>query len=270
MSKFNYYHGGSAARKNFSGAGGGVSLDYKFKISNADTTPNFAENKIVAGANVTLTKNNAGANETITISTPTPTTLDYKTKISSADSTPNFVENKIVAGSNITITKNNTGANESLTIAATAQPTSQKDYTFNFGTGLAIAAGVFLVPGTAASSFPTNGMGFYIPAACTIKDLSICLDKVLTFGTSESITFKIRKITADGSRSTEIARTSGTELASVTLTGKNTAGAYVYYWGAAATNLNVALVAGDMIFLVCDASTINACTGASATIQIST
>jgi hypothetical protein len=49
-------------------AGGGGGVDEKVKISSADTTPNFLENKITAGANITLTKQNAGANETIEIS----------------------------------------------------------------------------------------------------------------------------------------------------------------------------------------------------------
>ena len=37
------------------------------RISGGDTTPNYLLNKLVAGAGVTLTKNNPGANETITI-----------------------------------------------------------------------------------------------------------------------------------------------------------------------------------------------------------
>lgn len=37
------------------------------KISGADTTPKFLEDKIVAGSNVTITKNNTGANESLTI-----------------------------------------------------------------------------------------------------------------------------------------------------------------------------------------------------------
>lgn len=41
-------------------------------ISSADTTPSYLENKIVAGNQITITKNNTGANETLTIATVLP------------------------------------------------------------------------------------------------------------------------------------------------------------------------------------------------------
>lgn len=41
---------------------------YFAKVSSGDTTPGYLFSKLVAGANITLTKNNPGANETITIS----------------------------------------------------------------------------------------------------------------------------------------------------------------------------------------------------------
>ncbi len=40
---------------------------YKTKISSGDTTQGYLFDKLVAGSNITLTKNNAGANETLTI-----------------------------------------------------------------------------------------------------------------------------------------------------------------------------------------------------------
>lgn len=42
-------------------------LPFKIKITAADTSPNYIWSKLVAGSNITLTKNNPGANETITI-----------------------------------------------------------------------------------------------------------------------------------------------------------------------------------------------------------
>ena len=49
------------------GTGGGGSDDKKVKISSADTTPNFLENKIVAGNAIVITKLNTGANEQLEI-----------------------------------------------------------------------------------------------------------------------------------------------------------------------------------------------------------
>lgn len=48
-------------------SGGGGGSDEKVKISSADTTTNFLENKLVAGTNITLNKLNTGANEQIEI-----------------------------------------------------------------------------------------------------------------------------------------------------------------------------------------------------------
>jgi hypothetical protein len=43
-----------------------------FKVSSADTTAAYAENKIIAGTNIVITKTNTGANETLVFSTSLP------------------------------------------------------------------------------------------------------------------------------------------------------------------------------------------------------
>lgn len=40
---------------------------FKLKVTSADTTGDYLQSKLVAGSNITITKNNAGANETLTI-----------------------------------------------------------------------------------------------------------------------------------------------------------------------------------------------------------
>ena len=47
---------------------GGTASDEKVKISSADTTTGYLEDKVTAGTGVTITKQNTGANETIEIS----------------------------------------------------------------------------------------------------------------------------------------------------------------------------------------------------------
>lgn len=44
-----------------------AATDEKAKVSSGDTTPGFIQEKLLAGTNITLTKNNAGGNETLTI-----------------------------------------------------------------------------------------------------------------------------------------------------------------------------------------------------------
>lgn len=50
-----------------SGTAGGPGTDELVKVSSNDTTGNYLLNKLVAGANITLTENNNGGNESITI-----------------------------------------------------------------------------------------------------------------------------------------------------------------------------------------------------------
>jgi hypothetical protein len=94
-----------------------AATDEKAKVSSNDTTPGFLNGKLVAGANVTLTENNDGGNETLTIAA-TFTDVDDKAKVSSNDTTSGFLNGKLIAGTNITFTENNDGGNETLTIAA--------------------------------------------------------------------------------------------------------------------------------------------------------
>jgi|TARA_R110000744_G_scaffold38382_2_gene87901 hypothetical protein len=54
-----------------------VTLDGKAKVSTNDTTPNFLENKIVAGSNITVATLNDGGNETVQITgSAVPTTIE--------------------------------------------------------------------------------------------------------------------------------------------------------------------------------------------------
>ena len=89
----------------------------KSKVSSNDTTAGYLNGKLVAGANVTLTENNNGGDETLTIAANF-TDVDDKAKVSSNDTTAGYLNGKLVAGTNITLTENNNGGNETLTIAA--------------------------------------------------------------------------------------------------------------------------------------------------------
>ena len=53
-----------------------VTLDGKAKVSTNDTTPNFLENKIVAGSNITVAVLNDGGNETVQITATVPATIE--------------------------------------------------------------------------------------------------------------------------------------------------------------------------------------------------
>lgn len=85
--------------------------DHKVAISSADTAANYLENKLVAGTNVTLTKQNTGGNENIKIDVPS-SLEDHKVLDTAADTTPGFLNSKIIAGIAMSSTIINPGANE--------------------------------------------------------------------------------------------------------------------------------------------------------------
>lgn len=86
----------------------------KVKVSSGDTTTNYLVNKVLEGTGITVTKENAGANEDLKIASKGLAT------VSSGDTTPGYLLGKLVAGTNVTLTKGNAGADETLTIASTA------------------------------------------------------------------------------------------------------------------------------------------------------
>ena len=55
------------------------------RVSSGDTTADYLINKLVAGANVTLTKNNAGANETISIAAGAGSSGSWRTVAGAID-----------------------------------------------------------------------------------------------------------------------------------------------------------------------------------------
>ena len=84
--------------------------------SASDTTSSYLNTKLLVGDGLSKATNNAGANETLTL-----TNSGFgKSLVSSNDTTAGFLNGKLVAGTNVTLTENNNGGNETLTIATTS------------------------------------------------------------------------------------------------------------------------------------------------------
>lgn len=96
----------------FFGSGSGGD---QVKITAADTTADYLNAKIAAGANISLVTLNPGGNEQLQISS-----VDERAKVSAGDTTTGLLEDKIVAGTGLTITKLNPGGNEQLAVGITA------------------------------------------------------------------------------------------------------------------------------------------------------
>lgn len=108
----------------YGGTGGGTgtsSTDEKVKISSGDTTANYLENKIVAGSNIYFTKNNAGANETLTILS---SGTSYSLEVKEEDGTPDVtgvVQIKVPNGS----LTNNGGGSVSISFTGSSGTSSE-------------------------------------------------------------------------------------------------------------------------------------------------
>lgn len=131
--------------------------DEKAKVSSNDTTPGFLNGKLVAGANVTLTENNNGGNETLTIAANF-TDADDKVKVSAGDTTPAFLDTKILAGTNITLTKGNAGGNETLTVSAAGGGVTSVNTLTGAVTLTAASVGAAPTSHTHAASDVTSGV----------------------------------------------------------------------------------------------------------------
>lgn len=95
-----------------------TNTDELVKVSADDTTAGYLDGKLVAGANITLTVLNPGANETLQISSDPG--ADELVKVSANDTTPGYLNGKLVAGTGITLTEQNDGGNESLLASVNA------------------------------------------------------------------------------------------------------------------------------------------------------
>lgn len=200
---------------------GGGDTDEKTKVSANDTTANYLESKLVAGSNITLTTNNDGGNETITIASAGGVDTDEKTKVSANDTTAGYLNGKLVAGSGITLTENNNGSNETLTIASTVTNTdmlakvSSNDTTAGYLNGKLVAgSGITLTEGsdggnetlTIAASGGGGGGGLtgtrYIYVAADGTPTENGADLVAAYNTAKTMTptagSRVRIIAAPG------------------------------------------------------------------------
>lgn len=101
---------------------GSSGVDEKVKVSSNDTTGNYLVNKVVAGANITLTENNDGSNETLTVTAASGS--DHKVLGSANDTTSNYLLPKLSGSGNITLYQYNDGSNETIVISGTSASTS--------------------------------------------------------------------------------------------------------------------------------------------------
>jgi len=103
------------------------------KITTNDTTSNFLQAKLAAGTNITITLNNAGGNETLTIASSAAEVKPVVSSISPS-TIPNTATNVVITGQNfVSIPQVEAiGSNGSITAANTVTFTSATSITANF------------------------------------------------------------------------------------------------------------------------------------------
>ena len=96
----------------------------KVLVDGSDTTADFLNPKIAAGAGITLAVLNPGANEQLEI-TATAASEDHKVSVTAADTTPGFLASKLSPGTSVVLALLNPGANEVVEInVPSATPTA--------------------------------------------------------------------------------------------------------------------------------------------------
>jgi hypothetical protein len=91
------------------------------KVSATDTTAAYLEDKLTAGAHITLTKMGSPGDEHLQISAGETPEL-YDVKAISTDTTPGFLDQKLLAGANVTLTPVDPTGNAQLQIDVTIPP----------------------------------------------------------------------------------------------------------------------------------------------------
>lgn len=121
-------------------ASGATVDDRRLLVSANDSTAAFLLSKLTAGAGITLTELNDGANESVEISAPGSTTDELVT-VTGADTTPGTLDSKIVPGDGLTRTVLNPAADEDYQLDVALTDDSQHGARGG-GTQHALATGV--------------------------------------------------------------------------------------------------------------------------------
>jgi hypothetical protein len=135
--------------------------DHKVLVSSDDTTADYLEAKLAAGANITITETSEGGNETITIAAASASS-DHKVNVSSDDTTPDYLEAKIVAAAStgISIAETSEAGNEALTITG---PTADE-------TSLHLSGTVFSLKALTGDATTTAGLVAVTVVSATLSD----------------------------------------------------------------------------------------------------
>ena len=195
------------------------------RISGGDTTPNYLFSKLVAGAGITLTKNNPGANETITI---TSASGSFSTTTINGVATTTFTFSTSTTGTdfNISTTTNTVIFNLPTASAVNRGALSPTDWsTFNNKVSSAYASSTYVaVVGnqTIAGDKTFNGkttLGVASTTAVTATDIYTTTNTVSGNQTTGGTLSVTGKTTLANASSTSLTVSGQSTLASTTVTG---------------------------------------------------
>jgi hypothetical protein len=179
-----------------------------------------------------------------------------------AGTTLGYLDQKIVAGSGIIKTILNPSGNE------TVQISTQKMYTLNFGQSDNLAIDKIIPAAESGLGYwQTNGAGYYIKTASKVIAWGIIVPAFVSYNVNHYTRFQLKTIVADGSRTTDIASASGTNLRNYDLVYEYSDGVLRYYKGGGESGLSLTLNAGEMLFIVCCSATVAQARGAAIWVQ---
>lgn len=140
--------------------------------------------------------------------------------------------------------------------ASNANITTANKYTLNFGGVAPISTNSFIRP-PRNGSFASDGMGYGIGVNSHIKEFVVVYSRFTSNNPVAECTLQLRHLTADGTRTVQLTTAAqGTLLNSLATVFPNSSSANRYFLADQNINLNIAIVAGEMLFIVCSQRTV--------------
>ncbi len=128
-------------------------------------------------------------------------------------------------------------------------------YTLPFGSVSSIVLDTFIKP-PRNGSFPSDGMGYGIGVNSHIKEFVTVYSRFTSNSAITTCTLQLRHLTASGTRTIQLTTAAqGTFLASQVTTFPDSSSANRYFMGALST-IDIAVVAGEMLYVVCSQSSV--------------
>ncbi len=192
------------------------------------------------------------------------TSEDVKVKVSGIDTTSNYLALKM-SFVDLGVSILNPGGDERLEVSNPSEDGQWLSFQFANPNVLSV---MDLIPAASDGPWSAVGQGLYLGDAYTLEEWHILINEYSTNGPAQSILFELRRIDADGSRTSAVSMVSGTLVDTLRINFSNTSSASWYYKGDRGLSLSDAIPSNQMIFPVVTERSANLVEGVSMSVLL--